>query len=328
MIAPRSSFAGAVLENGQVLVTGGWSVNTTVLSSAELYAPPQDRWSPAGSMSKVRTGHQAARLPDGRVLVTGGWSTDLAWNDQTTEIYTPVTTISAPAEASTGRQALATAGAPVPVTVVNAGDSRMRIDGTAVGGAQAAEFAVGDDGCAGRWIVPGGSCTISVRFTPRGVGPRAAELTFAANTATSQHVIRLAGTGYRPEDEPPPVETPTPVETTAPPAPVPSPTPVPTPKRPAKSARVAVPFKSSFKPPPGLSRAKACRGRVSLQLRAGSKVIATKTTKLDRRCRYAATFKITRSRTGGRTTLRVRARFEGNRYLAPTRAVYQVRVPA
>jgi len=90
---------------------------------------------------------------------------------------------------------------------------------------------------------------------------------------------------------------------------------------------VAVPFRSRFSPPPGLSRAQACRGKVTLQLRAGKRVLATKTAQLNRRCQYSTTFQILRSSAGGRAVLAVVARFRGNRYLAPTRATYQVRVP-
>jgi hypothetical protein len=57
-------------------------------------------------------------------------------------------------------------------------------------------------------------------------------------------------------------------------------------------------------------------------------VLATKTAKLNRRCQYSTTFRILRAAARGRTVLAVVARFRGNRYLAPTRATYQVRVPA
>jgi hypothetical protein len=74
--------------------------------------------------------------------------------------------------------------------------------------------------------------------------------------------------------------------------------------------------------------ATACRGCGALLLRAGSRVLARKTARLDRRCRYSATFRILRAAAGRRSVLAVVARFRGNRYLAPTRATYQVRVPA
>jgi hypothetical protein len=91
---------------------------------------------------------------------------------------------------------------------------------------------------------------------------------------------------------------------------------------------VAIPFRSSFAPPHGLSRAKACRGKVTVQLRVGNKAIATRTAKLDRRCRYAVTFNLARAAARGRSRLKVVARFRGTRFLGPTSATYEVRVPA
>ena len=171
-------------------------------------------------------------------------------------------------------------------------------------------------------VAPGASCRLDVRFTPHGLGPRAAALAFDANTATGHHVVRLTGTGAAPTPSPTPV---TPVPTTAP-----TPTPAATPKRAPKppSVRVAIPFRSSFAPPPGLSRSQACRGKVTVQLRVGKRTIATRTARLDRRCRYAVTFDVARVAARGRSRLKVVARFHGNRYLAATRATYEVRVPA
>jgi hypothetical protein len=48
-----------VLQNGQVLVTGG------DLASAELYNPATGKWAPTGSMSTARYGDTATLLPNG-----------------------------------------------------------------------------------------------------------------------------------------------------------------------------------------------------------------------------------------------------------------------
>ena len=55
----------------RVLVTGGGS--TQNLSSAELYDPATNGWTPAGNMAEVRYLHTATALPDGRVLLAGGY---------------------------------------------------------------------------------------------------------------------------------------------------------------------------------------------------------------------------------------------------------------
>ena len=164
---------------------------------------------------------------------------------------------------------------------------------------------------------------VFVRFTPRDIGPRAAELAFDANTAAGHHVVRLAGTGTAA-----PVATPTPVTPVPTTVPTPSPTATPKPAPKPSSVRVAIPFRSSFAPPPGLTRKKACSGKVTVQLRAGARTIATRTARLNRRCRYKVTFDIPRAAARGRSRLKIVARFHGNRYLAATRATYEVQVPA
>jgi N-acetylneuraminic acid mutarotase len=325
MSTPRAMFGAAVLDDGRVLVAGG--MGDIRLSSAELYDPVRNLWSGADSMTVPRVGHAAVRLPDGRVLFAGGWSsTGTFWPIKTTEVYTPATTVELPATADAGRLAIGTSGA-LHVDVKNTGGLKLMADSVSLSTGQADEFTVLANGCAGT-VVAGAGCRITVGFTPRGVGVRATELVVTANTEPSRQVVKLAGTGFVPVE---PTPTATPVEPTPTATPVVVPTvtatPVPTPT-PPPSRRVAVPFRSRFTPPPGLSRAQACRGTVRLQLRAGSRVLATKTARLDKRCQYSTTFKILRAAAGGRRVLAVVARFRGNRYLAPTRATYQVRVPA
>ena len=94
MSTPRSSYAGAVLMDGRVLVVGGLttlgnSLETT--PSADLFDPKTGRWTATEPMRMARVFHSATVLADGRVLVAGGTSkmsnlTFLA----TTEIYDPV----------------------------------------------------------------------------------------------------------------------------------------------------------------------------------------------------------------------------------------------
>jgi len=75
MIEARTGHVAVVLGTGQVLVAGG-AVPTgegeRALASCELYDPETKAWTPTGSLTTPRKGHQATLLPDGRVLVTGG----------------------------------------------------------------------------------------------------------------------------------------------------------------------------------------------------------------------------------------------------------------
>jgi hypothetical protein len=66
----RHSHTATLLENGKVLVAGGY--RDVALSSAELYDPSTGSWTPTGSMTDGRALHWASLLPSGKVLVPGG----------------------------------------------------------------------------------------------------------------------------------------------------------------------------------------------------------------------------------------------------------------
>ncbi len=70
----RYDHTATLLQNGEVLVTGGLSVNGIYdpLASAELYNPTKGKWTVMGSMSEGRFAFTATMLPNGEVLVAGG----------------------------------------------------------------------------------------------------------------------------------------------------------------------------------------------------------------------------------------------------------------
>jgi N-acetylneuraminic acid mutarotase len=68
----RSNYTATLLNNGQVLVTGGINSGGVILASAELYDPATNTWSATGSMSTARFNHTATLLTNGQVLVAGG----------------------------------------------------------------------------------------------------------------------------------------------------------------------------------------------------------------------------------------------------------------
>lgn len=95
---------------GKVLVVGGGLRNeTTVEATCELYDPATGTFSPTGSMNVARAFHSATRLMDGRVLVAGGvvagW---IANNQQSAEIYDPLTGTWSNAASMTTRRAIHT----------------------------------------------------------------------------------------------------------------------------------------------------------------------------------------------------------------------------
>ena len=80
MSSPRSGHAAAVLDDGKVLVTGGFGRSA---GSAEIYDPVTQRFSPTGKLVTSRAQHSATLLEDGKVLIVGGCTT------RSGEIYDP-----------------------------------------------------------------------------------------------------------------------------------------------------------------------------------------------------------------------------------------------
>ncbi|XYH98433.1 kelch repeat-containing protein [Sorangium sp. So ce1128] len=83
MITPRGEHTATVLQDGRVLVAGGFPVvdappytNLAAMSlrEAEIYDPATRTWSPAAPLAQPRSGHAAVLLPSGRVVVAGGRS--------------------------------------------------------------------------------------------------------------------------------------------------------------------------------------------------------------------------------------------------------------
>jgi hypothetical protein len=81
MTTPRQAATATLLDDGRVLVTGGFRSAATAdgagyidaaLTSAEVFDPRSGRFSPVGDMADSRAHHAAIRLADGSVMVFGG----------------------------------------------------------------------------------------------------------------------------------------------------------------------------------------------------------------------------------------------------------------
>ncbi|HEX6390385.1 MAG TPA: VCBS repeat-containing protein [Solirubrobacteraceae bacterium] len=90
-----------------------------------------------------------------------------------------------------------------PVVFRNGGGAAWATGNAALGGADAADFAIVQDDCSNRTIPAQGSCTVQVRFTPGAVGARVAALTLPGNAANGSAVAALAGRGIDPVTGPP-----------------------------------------------------------------------------------------------------------------------------
>lgn len=95
MLEPRWGHTATLLNDGKVLVAGGYSrpgagnnqTGSSALATAEIYNPASGTWTATGSMHGIRSGHTATLLPNGQVLVTGNY-----WLNQrqtSAEIYDP-----------------------------------------------------------------------------------------------------------------------------------------------------------------------------------------------------------------------------------------------
>ncbi len=90
---PLGNHAAVRLQNGKVLVIGGYSRPGVLLRTAHLYDPVTGEWTPTGNFSNARQFHTAVLLTNGKVLVTGGllFASGRFTPTNTAELYDPAT---------------------------------------------------------------------------------------------------------------------------------------------------------------------------------------------------------------------------------------------
>jgi hypothetical protein len=86
----RASHDAMLLDDGRVLVSGGWT-GSAATASAEIYDPVADRWMPIAPMGAARMSHNTVALPQGKVFVVGGNTPATAERfDPVTERFTSI----------------------------------------------------------------------------------------------------------------------------------------------------------------------------------------------------------------------------------------------
>lgn len=80
------------------------------------------------------------------------------------------------------------------VTVYNTGNAALAINSVSLSGADAAEFAIQDNTCAGA-LTAHAACTLSVVFAPVSAGDKTATLAIASSDPASPYAVTVAGTG-------------------------------------------------------------------------------------------------------------------------------------
>lgn len=104
----------------------------------------------------------------------------------------PSVTLS-PASLTFPVQRLKTSSKVMAVTVSNTGTGTLNVASISVSGADSADFSKTNT-CSSP-VAPGGTCTISVTFTPKGINSRTASILIADNAPGSPQTVPLKGTG-------------------------------------------------------------------------------------------------------------------------------------
>jgi hypothetical protein len=96
MVQARRQHTAILLEDGRVLVAGGYAGHICFTAGAELFDPATGMFSPTGGMHSERVGHTATLLASGEVLVAGGSNgcapdaaDDPPWDPLFAELYEP-----------------------------------------------------------------------------------------------------------------------------------------------------------------------------------------------------------------------------------------------
>lgn len=109
MTGPRASGLTERLEDGTVLITGGYDTSFSTTETSETYDPDTGTFTAAGSMSTARALAVSARLDDGTVLISGGLGNMGGTAGFTAEIYDPDTRTFSPTGSPVETRWMATA---------------------------------------------------------------------------------------------------------------------------------------------------------------------------------------------------------------------------
>jgi YVTN family beta-propeller protein len=100
-----------------------------------------------------------------------------------------------PASLPFGSQPQGVKTAAMSVTITNTGNANLTFTAVAIGGTNAADFAISANTCNAANVAPNATCSVSATFTPSIVGGESASLKFTDNAAGSPQSVGLTGTG-------------------------------------------------------------------------------------------------------------------------------------
>lgn len=94
MTAKRAAHTATLLDNGKVLIAGGFVGDGVSLSGVEMFDPKTGAFTSSENLSTARAGHTATLLPNGKVLIAGGYNGNYL---NSAELFDPVTNRFTPA---------------------------------------------------------------------------------------------------------------------------------------------------------------------------------------------------------------------------------------
>ncbi len=192
----RAYHAASLGADGLIYVVGGLGAGGNV----EAYDPATDTWRSVAPLPTPRYA-LAAASSGGRVYSVGGQVSTVALDKVEALVLAGASVM--PPVLSFGDQEVGTPSGSLPVSVTSDGTLPLDVTGVTVTGAAASDFSVSEDTCTGSPLPVGGSCSVSVVFTPTAAGARSASLVVSASSFAGTHPVSLSGTGVITDAEPP-----------------------------------------------------------------------------------------------------------------------------